>query len=192
MPLIKLHPKNDHKKPIHASAGNSSVLTDLGDMTEMFSLLMQKKCIHFRSDGQFCMHDFLLNAIDYLNIVYNNGSPIDIYLTTFSMTEFSARILAQLKDNQTIHSLHVLIDKEARNRYPNVNQILTNICDSLGHISIHAKVLLISKGDVGITLLSSANWTKNPRIEVGVVDATLSVLHSHREWIIDKIKASHD
>lgn len=194
MPLVTLN-KSASQSSVQTASGSISAIAYDGLLDGVFTQLQTCSYVHFRSDGQLSMHDFLITGIEYLKTIVDPSfhSSCVVHLTTFSMTEFSARILAQLKDSGDISELHILIDKEAQIRYPNVNQLITNVCDTIGHVSIHAKVLLIKMGSASLTMLSSANWTKNPRIEVGVIDSDLNIYQYHRSWIDAKIKtASND
>lgn len=191
MPLVTIN-KTASPSSVKTASGSSSAIAYDGLLDGVFAQLQTCNYVHFRSDGQLSMHDFLMTGIEYLKTIVDPSlhASCTVHLTTFSMTELSARILAQLKDAGSIAHLHILIDKEAQIRYPNVNQLISNVADSIGHVSIHAKVLLISMGNASLTMLSSANWTKNPRIEVGVIDSDINIYNYHRSWIDSKIKTS--
>lgn len=120
-------------------------------------------CSAFITNGQWSMYDFLLVAVEKFK-------PCDVYLSTYSMTEMSARVIGKLVQDGLIRNVTFLMDYKAEARYPNVHQILRNI----GHVhstQIHAKLLVIrSESGMCCSLLGSANWTKNRRIEAGVLD----------------------
>jgi hypothetical protein len=60
----------------------------------IFEALQQKPCIHFISDGSWSLYDFLLKALE-------DKTGANVYITTYSMTELSARIIAKLKEERT-------------------------------------------------------------------------------------------
>lgn len=138
-------------------------------------------CLHFVSDGSWSMYELLMCLLEQF------ATPSKVYITTYSMTELSARIIAKLKDDKQIEELHLLMDYKSKMRYPNVDQLIRNACTSMGLAQLHAKVLIIKNGEHTLTIIGSANWTKNARIETGVIDKNTHVAESHIKWITQKI-----
>lgn len=146
-------------------------------------------CVHFVTDGSWSLYDLLLHVAGEHTIRW-------LCITTYSMTELSARVIGQLVQQGKIQQVYFLMDYKAEMRYPNVYQILRNI-GQVASTHLHAKVMVMEyaadQDDAPVqhlTLLGSANWTRNPRIEVGVLDASPAVATQHREWILQKF--THD
>ena len=150
-------------------------------LANLFEELKELQCIHFVSDGSWSMYDFLMHVLDLFS------GPSNVWITTYSMTELSARILAKLKDAGKIKELRLLMDYKSKMRYPQVDQLIRNVADEMALTHLHAKLLIIQNGQNMLTVLGSANWTKNPRIEIGVIDKTVSVGLGHIDWISKKI-----
>lgn len=134
---------------------------------------------HFVCDGSWSTHDLMIKLME----IY---APCRVWMTTYSITEFPARILAGFVQKNMISELNVLMDYRAKDRYPAVQQLMSNI-STIRLTPIHAKVLILENDQQGITLLGSANWTTNKRIEAGVFDRSPHVRNFHKEWILKKM-----
>lgn len=139
----------------------------------------QSEPFHFVSDGSWSMHDFLLGIID-------NYPNAFVYITTYAITETSARILCDLLQQDKICMLNILGDYRIKDRYPAVEQLLQMNATVKG-TQIHGKVLVIATESKVLTMLGSANWTTNPRIELGVIDQSQEVADFHLDWINKKL-----
>jgi hypothetical protein len=169
--------------------GNSSNTLSLAGkpngLPGLFADLETNPCLHFISDGHWSMYDLLLHAVESCD------TPSDVYITTYSMTELSARVIAKLKDSGKIKTLHLLMDYKSKMRYPQVDQLIRNVATSIGLTHLHAKVLVVMSGTKSITVIGSANWTHNPRVETGVIDTSIYIALSHVNWITQKITESN-
>ena len=146
-------------------------------LADLYRQCSQRECIHFLNDGRWSLYDFLKLVVEQGN------RPSNVWISTYSMTELSARVIAQLVDRGHIGKLHLLMDYESKIRYPQVDQLLSNVATTFGLTQLHAKVLVIM-GEYGcITLIGSANWTRNMRIESGIIDRTTLVAMHHSTWI---------
>lgn len=140
--------------------------------------------------GNFAMHDLLLQLLELVKL--DNGKVPDVWITSFSMTPFSANVIGALKVDGKIDKLSILMDKESKTRYPQVDQILKNICNDYAFTQIHAKVLVVSNGFHSFTVIGSANWTKNPRIESLVILKGNLYAFKNIDWITEEIKLAYD
>jgi hypothetical protein len=156
---------NNDTDTLSAEASQMGTFLDASskqDMRRLIADIDKPRAIHFMTRGAWSMYDLLL----YIVTSYH---PVNIYITTYSMTELSARIIAQLCDSGLIASLTIVMDQKSQMRYPNVDQILRNIA-TVAYTPLHAKVLCVEHGYNCFTVVGSANWTRNRRIETGVID----------------------
>lgn len=149
-------------------------------LQQVIDAAMLHDAFHFVCDGSWSTHDLLLMLMP----IYG---PCKVWLTTYSITEFPARILAGFVESKLITELNVLMDYRAKDRYPAVQQLMSNI-STIRLTPIHAKVLILESEDKCITLLGSANWTTNKRIEAGVFDRSAAVKEFHKSWITKKMQ----
>lgn len=140
------------------------------------------ECITYMSNGNWSMYhlaDFILDKI----------GPSKLYLATWSISEFSARALAQWLDEGRITELQGLFDFRSKNRHPaafhlakhNFSKVKLGVC--------HAKVsVFVSQDNTKfISVNGSPNWTENPRIESGTILCSEHTAQKHIKWITEMI-----
>lgn len=149
-------------------------------LKQVVNAIAEYQQFHFISDGSWSLHDLLLSIID-------KYAPADIWITTYSITQFPASILAGMVDEGKIKQLKVLMDYRAKDRYPAVEQLMSNVSE-LKMTPIHAKVFIIQNEIDSLLIIGSANWTANKRIELGIVDKNRRTADQHIEWITKKMK----
>lgn len=132
--------------------------------------------VHFVTGGKWSMYEFLERALKVTG-------PAQLWLSTFSITELSARMLSAHQDAGDITELHMLIDYRAKVRYPEVYQLASNIATRIRQTPVHAKVMVLHGLHATITMVGSANWTENPRIEAGVITCNTQIAAFHLAWL---------
>ena len=133
--------------------------------------------VHFVSDGDWSLHDLVMSLIPLC------GSAVELYLTTYAIREFPVRQLILAQERGDIKRVVMLLDYRAKVRTPEVFQLAKMNVDSIYLTSIHAKVTVIRAKDCCFTIVGSANWTQNPRIEVGLIRKAEADAVFHIEWI---------
>ena len=156
-----------------SSATNVVTATKPKGLESLFGELKEMQCIHFVSDGSWSMYDFLMMALEQYE------GPSNVWITTYSMTELSARVLAKLKDSGRINELKLIMDYQSKMRYPQVDQLIRNVATELALTPLHAKLLVIENGKNFLTFVGSANCTKNPRIASGGSYKSITVRLRH-------------
>ncbi len=142
--------------------------------------LLQKICpdksIHYVSDGDWSMHDLVMELLKKYN-------KADLYITTYALREFPVRQLILAQEKGDIKSIKMLLDYRAKTRTPEVFQLAGMNIGSIFLTSIHAKVTVIKSPAGYISIVGSANWTQNPRIECGVISLNKELAEFHIGWI---------
>lgn len=167
---------------VFSSPGAEAVVTarNPDKLKQVVNAIAEYQHFHFISDGSWSLHDLLLSII-------HNYAPADVWITTYSITQFPASILACMVDEGKIKQLKVLMDYRAKDRYPAVEQLMSNVSE-LKLTPIHAKVFIIQNENDSLLIIGSANWTTNKRIEMGIVDKSRTTADKHIEWITKKMK----
>lgn len=167
---------------VFPSPGSDAVVTARkpDKLKEVVRAIDIYKHFHFISDGSWSLHDLLLSIIDQY-------APADVWITTYSITQFPASILAGLVSDGKIKQLKILMDYRAKDRYPAVEQLISNVSE-LKLTPIHAKIFILQNQNNSIIIIGSANWTTNKRIELGIVDRNRETADKHIEWITKKMK----
>ena len=134
------------------------------------------KSVHYLSKGDWSMHDLIMQLLKTYN-------PAELFITTYALREFSVRQIILAQDAGLISSVKMLLDYRAKVRTPEVYQLASQNINKICLMGIHAKVCVLKSAKGSISIVGSANWTSNPRIECGVVSMNNSLAEFHIDWI---------
>ncbi len=147
---------------------------------DKLNMLLQAACsghdIHFLSDGDWSMHDLV-------NELLKKYHPAELFFTTYALREFSVRQLINALDKNLLVGVTCLIDYKAKSRTPDAYQLASMNVNRIYLTQIHAKVMVLRSPEGCVSVVSSANWTSNPRIECGVLSTRTDVAEFHINWI---------
>lgn len=134
------------------------------------------KSVHYLSKGDWSMHDLIMQLLKTYN-------PAELFITTYALREFSVRQIILAQDAGLISSVKMLLDYRAKVRTPEVYQLASQNINKICLMGIHAKVCVLKSAKGSVSIVGSANWTSNPRIECGVVSMNNSLAEFHIGWI---------
>jgi hypothetical protein len=118
----------------------------------------------YDSNNEIIISDGKWNLVDLVCGIIDKGSIDELLFTTYSITETTARRIAMLVDSGKIKKVTCVLDCYMERRYPAVVQLLSGFAN-ITYADIHAKICLIDAEMHGISIIGSANWTNNKRIE---------------------------
>lgn len=139
--------------------------------------------IHYATAGLWSSHDLLFHLLE-------QTGPADVWIATWSMTEEPTRQLVQQLELGTIRSLQLLLDVRVQVRNPAVYAFIKHQTAKIRTSICHAKVTVIQNEQWSFSLVGSANYTNNPRIECGILREGVDVGMFHRHWIEAEISKS--
>lgn len=181
MAIVKINPD----KP---AAGNTGIFFSAPEtdgfvickspdkLKALVSALGPLKTVHYISDGDWSMHDLVMQLLP-------RYAPAELFITTYALRKFSMRQLILAQESKQLTTVSMLLDARAKTRTPEVYQLASFNLNRIRLTSIHAKVTVIRSLHGCVTILGSANWTTNPRIEAGVVSLEKTVADFHIGWI---------
>lgn len=183
MSLFEVKKYQEAEEPVNPSgaqpiAGESShsALLRKKMFAETFGPIKPFHTYHYFTQGAWSMDElleFLLSQI----------GPANVWLSTWAITEGPLRSLTRLIEQGQILSLTALFDHKIDQRKPESLQLAMGIASRIKLVKCHAKVLVLQNDNWGVSVVSSANFTKNPRLEAGVVDTHPGNANFHRNWI---------
>ncbi|HNX79809.1 MAG TPA: hypothetical protein PKJ24_07990, partial [Prolixibacteraceae bacterium] len=130
----------------------------------------------FVSLGDWSTHDLLFFLLE-------QTGPARVYFTTWAISEYAIRQLYNLIEQGMILELKGIFDYRNGIRKPAELQFLEKISTEIKPAKCHAKVTVLENDDWGISIVGSANYTRNPRIEAGVLFSVKEVAAFERNWI---------
>lgn len=181
MALVKTEISNVPDKPLDSIlatvSGVDVVLCKSPDkLQRLLQSLQEGKQVHYVSDGDFSMHDIVMELL-------KEYKPAELWITTYALREFPVRQLILAQERKDLLCVKMLIDYRAKMRTPEVFQLAQMNVNQIYLTSIHAKVTVIRSSVGTVTVVTSANWTQNPRIECGVISLEKEVAEFHINWI---------
>jgi hypothetical protein len=132
--------------------------------------------MHFVSAGQWSMHDLLEEML-------RRSGPAHVHIATWAATEDPARRIVMLKQQGMALSLSCLLDYKMQGRKPGPFQLLQANADRLALAKCHAKVTAVINDHFSMVCVGSANLSRNPRFEAGVISACRGDAEFHISWI---------
>jgi hypothetical protein len=136
--------------------------------------------IQFCTGGRWSMHQLL-------NYMLLKTGPAKIWMTTWTITEQPMRALLQMINDGLITELNAILDYRIERRKPEAFQLATNLITRIKLTKCHAKVLVVQNDTWNIAVITTANFSNNPRIEAGAIFTDMASAEFHKKWIDDVI-----
>lgn len=147
---------------------------------EALSAIEKGKTYHVVSMGEWSAHDMILRCIEFMG-------PAELHFATWSISEDAIRQIILAQDRGDITAIHVIADYRLAIRSPEAQQILKAQATRFCVYTCHAKVYVLRNAAWGVVIVTSANMTSNPRIEVSVISEDPDLADWHIGWISEVI-----
>lgn len=135
---------------------------------------------HFSTAGAWSLHEMIALACQRIG-------PSRLFLSTWTITEEPMRVLFQLIREGYIQELNCLFDYRIEKRKAEAFQLAKVNSAKVRLTKVHAKVAVLLSDEWSVSIIGSANLTKNPRIEAGVLSTCREVGEFHSRWIDNEI-----
>jgi hypothetical protein len=143
--------------------------------------LAHDQCYQFSTAGKWSMHQLL-------EFVLLKTGPAKVWMTTWTITEEPMRALLDMLQRELITELNAIFDYRIERRKPEAFQLASKIITKIKLTKCHAKVLVIRNDQWNVTVIGSANFSKNPRIEAGCIFTDQKSADFNCSWIDDVIE----
>lgn len=135
------------------------------------------QCMVFRTEGKWSSHELLAQLLRLTG-------PAEVCISTYSMTEDPVRMLVNQLSTGQITKLQVICDTRFTAQQAAAHQLAkANFHLHLCHV--HAKCMTISNDRWSLSVIGSANFTRNKRLECGVIIDDAAICAFNRKWIED-------
>lgn len=161
-------------------APSPRLISNLKDLAEAIGNIEKNKVIPFATGGKWSMHQLM----EYLLI---QTGPCKLWFTTWTISEESMRAMVDMIQKGLITELNAVLDYRIERRKPEAFQLAANIITNIRLTKCHAKVLVITNGEWSISVMGSANFSKNPRLEAGVIFTDQQTAQFNIDWISREI-----
>jgi hypothetical protein len=187
--LFKIDDKPQEQEELSAIEFNAEIflLNDAieNDLQKSIGILQPEASYHYTSANTWSLHELMIYCI-------NQAHPCTLTFTAFSIKEQAARAISSLYHAGMITEINCLIDTSAIKHCEAAIQILKPICKELKYDEVHAKCIVIMGNELQATIVGSQNFTRNKRIEMGVISTNKEVAQHRKKTILQFIKDGHD
>lgn len=162
---IELPKEQIHKEAESQETYGDSILAiseSLESMRTFIGNLRQGQIIKYWTNGAWSMHELL-------EYILQQTGPANVFISTWTITENPARVLHNLVQSGLITNLKCLLDHRIKTRAPHALQLLAGTAHDMAFAKCHAKVTTIENDQWGISIVASANYSRNPRLEAGTI-----------------------
>jgi hypothetical protein len=170
------------KGSFQKTPGQSKViLAKEGAQLQLLLAELEPECnYHFSTAGAWSLHDMIAMACQKIG-------PSRLFLATWTITEEPMRVLFQLIQEGWITELNCLFDYRIEKQKAEAFQLAKVNASRVKLTKVHAKVAVLVTDQRAVSIIGSANLTKNPRIEAGVLSTCKAVAEFHSGWIDNEI-----
>jgi hypothetical protein len=109
------------------------------------------------------------STTDLLEYLLDQVPKAKVKITTWTMTVPAVKALAEIRDRYKIEDIKIICDRRVIKACFEAYDLATKLQFQLSLNRIHAKILTIESETLNITVLSSANMSRNPRWEAACI-----------------------
>jgi hypothetical protein len=164
-------------------------MKNLSDKFEGIQEIKQNVTFPFASEGTFSMHELL-------EFLLTKTGPASVRITSFSITEAAVRSFLNLMEAGVILRLECLFDISVKRHKLGLLYFVNNVASSIALAKCHAKLILIENDKWRISVIGSANFQVNDKIEAGVISTQPGFLKFYWNrftlWFLKGILISKD
>lgn len=146
--------------------------------------LRQNRDTHYVSGGAWSLHDLVRYCLA-------TTGPGTLLAFTWSLTPSATNALIDMKTAGLLLSLDLVMDSAQKKLSRGAYETLRPHCDKVRLCQIHAKGFLLAAGAWRVSVVTSQNFSTNPRYEIGVLSTAQSIYNFHRLWL-DPLLAGGD
>ena len=154
---------------------------DDSDLADVLPTLQMGDLVEYYTEGRFSLH----NLIEYVLKVTGSAK---VLIATWAMTEAPLRSLMRMKTEGLILKMECLLEHKVPGHNPKSYSFANQIFDEIWLGKCHAKVVVIENEIWSVVITTSANLTRNRRIESGDIKCDKSSAAFNRQWIENQLK----
>ena len=127
----------------------------VGDITDLNTRMIV-------SMGHWSMHDLMFSILE-------STGPAKVHFTTWQISDRAIRMFSEGMKTGLITELNSVLDRRIKIRRSDALFFTEKVCNRISLVDCHAKISLIENQRWKVSIFSSANLTKNTRIEFYII-----------------------
>jgi len=149
-------------------------------LTAAIGKLEPGKDVHYATGAYWSTHDLVRYITEQIG-------PSRLTAATWSFSQPGIVQFAQMYDQGLITDAAFLVDWRIKLKVSDALAMLKRYCSKFRISHVHGKVTVLDAQNMSVSIVGSANWTNNPRIEAGVISTDPAIAEFHRNWILAEI-----
>lgn len=159
---------HDLKSALQSDKTVKRFLSVQEDLATIIPTLEMGDVLEWMTDGRWSSHNLTAHLLKL-------AGPSDLLIATWAITQEPLEMLERLKTDGSVKRLEGLFESKIQHHNPKAWHYAKGVFDDIWTAKCHAKVTVITNENWNIAVVSSANWTRNRRIEAGVICAEKAV-----------------
>jgi hypothetical protein len=150
------------------------------DLSLAIGKLTDERSYHFDTGTLWNLHDLVVYLV-------KEAGPCSLYLSTYAIKEYQARLFTGMKTEGLLTELHCLLDYRTPVHDADAVQLLESNVTSIGYMRTHSKLIVIMNESIALAVTGSANLTANTTADTGVITIHRAIAELRRNWILKHI-----
>jgi hypothetical protein len=170
---------------VNTEKKDALLLTRFMELDNIFPKTIGKNTsLHIISSDNF-------GSIELLKVIAKRVRITELFITTWSYNDDFVKLMESLLSDNI--SISFFVDRSIKTRKAHLYAQMVTLRDKFHnfkirvHFMLHSKVTLIKTADQFISLESSANYSKNTRIENFTLTENEDLFNFHKNWMLDLI-----
>lgn len=146
------------------------------DLAAHLPLLQNGYGYHIELDWKWCLHHVVAHCIKLIG-------KCELHFATYAIKNEQALMFCDMLKKNLLSEISALCDYRLPVTDPNAHDLLQRNCTHFALARTHAKLVCLRNEHTALTIVSSANFTSNTKLDVAVITVDRSVTDARIEWI---------
>jgi hypothetical protein len=107
----------------------------------------------------------------------------ELHFATYAIKQYQANLFCDMLHNGLLSEISALCDYRLPVADANAHDLLEKNCKHFGLKRTHAKLVCLRNETLGISVVSSANFTSNTKLDVAVITVDKAITNARIDWI---------
>ncbi|MFY7884100.1 MAG: hypothetical protein ACOVOV_04565 [Dolichospermum sp.] len=166
----------DHKFGVNRFSAEQKLFATNENLAEIIPTLQMGDMVEFFTDGKWSTHHLVEELVRRIG-------TCKIYFSTWAISEESIRVLFKLKEEGLLSEINALLESKIPGQKDKAFGFAKEFFDEIRLTHCHAKVTILQNDHYSIVVNSSSNWTRNKRLESGVIICSHESAAFHKNWL---------
>lgn len=131
---------------------------------------------HLELNSKWSLHHIVVHCIKLIG-------RCQLHFATYAIKQYQASLFCDMLNDNLISEITALCDYRLSVTDQNAHDLLLKNCKHFGLMRTHAKLVCLRNKHTALTIVSSANFTSNTKLDVAVITVNSAITDARIEWI---------